>query len=87
VTAVLTPRSKAEVIVCQTSESDKFAKRRHGLRAFQARDPLSAMLEIAPPDGSYCTIGSAVVTVEDLLDTLGAMCTNRGDTLDEGAAG
>ena len=54
---------------------------------FESATALSAMLKTAPPDGSYCTIGSAVVTLDDLLDTFGAMCANRGGTLHEGAAG
>jgi len=79
--------SKAEVIVCQTSESDEFANDVMDYAQFDSATALSAMLRTAPPDGSYCTIGSAVVTVDDLLDTFGAMCANRGGTLREGAAG
>jgi hypothetical protein len=54
---------------------------------FESATALSATLKTVPPDGSYCTIGSAVVTLDDLLDTFGAMCANRGGTLHEGAAG
>src|SRR4051812_20352197 len=54
--------SNAEVIVCQTSETDAFANHVMDYAQFESAAALSAMLKAAPPDGSYCTIGTAVVT-------------------------
>jgi hypothetical protein len=78
--------AKAEVIVCETSESDAFANYVMDYAQMKSATALSAMLETAPPDGSYCTIGSAVVTLDDRLDTFRTMCASRGGTLHEGAA-
>ena len=79
--------SKAEIIVCQTSGSDEFANYVMDYAQFDSATALSAMLKTAPPSASYCTIGSVVVTRDDLPDTFAAMCTNRGGTLHEGRAG
>ena len=79
--------SKAEIIVCQTSENDEFANYVMDFAQFESAAELSAVLKTAPPDGSYCTIGNAVVTLDDLQDTFGAMCANRDGTLHEGVAG
>jgi hypothetical protein len=79
--------SKAEIIVCQTSENDEFANDVMDYAQFESATALSAMLDSAPPDGSYCTIGSVVVTLEDRADTFSAMCANRGGSLHEGATG
>jgi hypothetical protein len=79
--------SKAEIIVCQTSENDEFANSVMDYAQFASATALSAALGTTPPDGSYCRIGSAVVTLDDVLDTFEAMCANRGGTLHEGAAG
>jgi hypothetical protein len=79
--------SKAEVIVCQTSESDAFANDVMDYAQFESVTALSAMLKTDRPDGAYCTIGSAVVTRDDLPDPFGAMCAHRGGALHEGAAG
>ena len=53
---------------------------------FESATALSAILTTDPPNGSYCTIGTAVVTLDDLRDTFEAMCANRGGTLHEGVA-
>jgi hypothetical protein len=82
------PRAtKAEVIVCQTSENDAFANHVMDYARFESASALSATLKTAPPDGSYCTLSSAVVTVDEPLDTFAAMCANRDGTLHEAAAG
>src|SRR3954452_5423542 len=46
--------SKAEIIVCQTSESDRFANEVMDYAQFNSTTALSAKLKTAPPDGSYC---------------------------------
>jgi hypothetical protein len=79
--------SKAEVIVCQTSENDEFANYVMDYAQFKSATALSAMLKSAPPDGSYCTIASAVVTLDESLDTFRTMCANRGGTFHKRAAG
>jgi hypothetical protein len=79
--------SKAEVIVCQTSENDDFVNEVMDYARFDSPTARSATIKTAPPDGTYCTIGSAVVTLDDLPDTFAAMCANRGGTLHKGAAG
>jgi len=79
--------SKAEIIVCQTSENDQFANYVMDYAQFKSAAALSAGLKTAPPDGSYCTIGAAVVSLDehDRLDTFGPMCAQRGGTLHEAA--
>jgi uncharacterized protein YpuA (DUF1002 family) len=79
--------SKAEIIVCQTSENDEFANDVMDYAQFESATALSATLKTAPPDRSYCTIANAVVTLDDLPDTFAAMCANRDGTLHEGPAG
>ena len=79
--------SKAEIIVCQTSENDEFANYVMDYAQFESAAALSARLRTAPPDRSYCTIGSAVVTLDDLPDAFAAMCADRGGTLHTRAAG
>ena len=79
--------SEAEIIVCQTSGNDEFANSVMDYAQFASASALSARLETAPPGSSYCTIGSAVVTLDDLPDAFAAMCASRGGTLHEGAAG
>src|SRR4051794_26438626 len=61
--------SKADIIVCQTSENDGFANSVMDYAQFESATALSAKLKTGPPEGSYCTIGSAVVTLDDPLDT------------------
>jgi hypothetical protein len=79
--------SKAEIIVCQSSEKDEFADYVMDYAQFESAAALSARLKTAPPDGSYCTIGTSVVTLDDLPDAFAAMCANRGGTLHKGSAG
>jgi hypothetical protein len=76
--------SKAEIIVCQSSENDEFANYVMDYAQFDSVAALSAMLKTAPPDASYCTIGSAVVTLDELPDAFAAMCANRGGMLHKG---
>src|ERR1700748_1777810 len=47
--------SKAEIIVCQTSESDAFANYVMDYAQFESAAALSARLKTDPPDGTYCT--------------------------------
>jgi hypothetical protein len=83
--------SKAEIIVCQTSETDEFPNEIMDYAQFASASALSATLKTAPPDGTYCTIKSSVVSAfgafDDLRNSFAAMCANRGGTLHEGAAG
>src|SRR3954470_6382491 len=79
--------AKAEIIVCQTSENDQFANYVMDYAQFASATALSAVLKTAPPHDRYCTIGSAVATLDDLREAFAAMCANRGGTLHEGAAG
>ena len=50
---------------------------------YESSAALAAMLKTFPPNGTYCTIGSAVVTpfLSDLRDDFRVMCANRGGTL------
>src|SRR4051794_5159796 len=73
--------SKAEVIVCQTSENDEFANYAMDYARFESVTALSAGLKTAPPHGRYCTIASPVVTLDDLPEAFAAMCAHRGGTL------
>src|SRR3954468_8904901 len=66
--------AKAEVIVCETSESDAFANDVLDSARFDSAAALAASLRTAPPDGRYCTLASAVVTAGDDLDRFTAMC-------------
>src|SRR3954468_5125575 len=66
--------SKAEIIVCQTSENDQFANYVMDYAQFKSAAALSAMLKTAPPHDRYCTIASAVVSFDDLADGFRAMC-------------
>src|SRR4051794_12616761 len=77
---------KAEIIVCETSENDPHPNFIMDYARFSSAAELSATLKTAPPTGDYCTIGSAVVTRDDLRDAFAAMCSNRGGTLHKGAA-
>src|SRR3954466_6967107 len=79
--------SKAEIIVCQTSENDQFANYVMDYAQWKSPSARSTVLKAAPPDGSYCTIGSAVVTLDDSLDTFRTMCANRGGAFHARAAG
>jgi hypothetical protein len=79
--------SKAEVIVCQTSESDAFANDVMDYAQFESASALAAALKTARPRGSYCTIGSAVVTLGEDLNSFAAMCAKRGGVLHRTAAG
>jgi hypothetical protein len=79
--------SKAEIIVCETSENDPFANYVMDYAQFESTTALSARLKTAPPNSSYCTIASTVVTLDDLPHAFAAMCANRGGTLHEAAAG
>src|SRR5689334_557500 len=65
--------STAEIIVCQTSENDEFANYVMDYAQFESATALAATLKTAPPDGSYCTIGTAVVNLDDLPDAFAAM--------------
>ena len=78
--------SKAEIIVCQTSESDEFANYVMDYAQFESATALTATLNTTPPHGNYCTIGNAVVTLDDSMESFAAMCAERGGTLHEGAA-
>ena len=80
--------AKAEIIVCQTSESDEFANDVMDYAQFEDTAALAARLKTAQPDGEYCTIASVVVALydHDRRDSFGAMCANRGGTLHQGAA-
>jgi hypothetical protein len=73
--------SKAELIVCQTSESDEFANDVMDYAQFASATERSAALKSAPPDGSSCTIANAVVTHDEPLGAFQTMCANRGGTL------
>jgi hypothetical protein len=79
--------SKAEIIVCQSSENDEFANYVMDYAQFASAAALSAKLKTAPPETSYCTIGRAVVTLDDLADAFAAMCADRGGTLHTRAVG
>src|SRR4051812_26181434 len=79
--------AKAEIIVCQTSESDQFANYVMDYAQWKSPSARSTVLKAAPPDGSYCTIGSAVVTLDDSLDTFRTMCAHRGGAFHARAAG
>lgn len=83
--------SKAETIVCETSENDDYPNEIMDYAQFESAALLSATLKTAPPDGSYCTIGSAIVRpfdpLDDFHDRFAAMCAHRGGTLHDGAAG
>jgi hypothetical protein len=83
--------SKAELITCETSDdendSEGFVNHAMDYAQYESPAPLSAMLKTSPPDGTYCTIGSAVVALDDLQDAFRAMCAQRGGTLHDGAAG
>jgi predicted NBD/HSP70 family sugar kinase len=60
------PRAhKAEVIVCQTSENDAFVNDVMDYAQFESAAALSTALKTARPDGSYCTIGRAIVILDD----------------------
>jgi hypothetical protein len=73
--------SRAEVIVCQTSEDDEFANYVMDYAQFGSAAALSTTLESTPPHGAYCTFGTTVVTLDDLRAAFAAMCSNRGGTL------
>src|SRR4051812_47784910 len=79
--------SKAEMIVCQTSENDQFANDVMDYAQFKSATALSARLKTAPPDGSYCRIGDVVVSLDehDRVDSFGPMCAQRGGALHEAA--
>jgi hypothetical protein len=83
--------SKSEVIVCQASENDQTPNDVIDYAQFESTTARSAALKTIPPDGTYCTLGSAVVTegvtLDDLREAFAAMCANRGGTLNEAAAG
>ena len=79
--------SKAEIIVCQSSESDDFANYVMEYAQFKSANALSAILKSAPPDRRYCTIAGTVVTFDDLPNAFGAMCADRAGTLHQGAVG
>src|SRR3954468_19406451 len=79
--------SKAEIIVCQTSENDQFANYVMDYAQFKSAAALSAALKRSRLDGSYCTLGPVVVTLDDHehLSNFGPMCTERGGTLHDDA--
>ena len=41
----------------------------------------AAALKVAPPEGTYCTIESAVVVQFEYLDSFQTMCEHQGGTL------
>jgi hypothetical protein len=75
---------KAEIIVCETSENDSYPNYILDYARFSSAAELSATLKAAPPTADYCTIGSAVVTRDDLRNAFAVMCSNRGGSLHGG---
>lgn len=70
--------SKAETISCDTSENDPYPNWLMDYAEFASPAALSAALDVAPPDGMYCTFGRAVVVLPDFLATFRPVCTRRG---------